>query len=192
MLAKGKWSTPQDDTTWYAGYRRYGASKLCAVMLQYVEPLTFRFSCPSRDPLDYVLTSFIRQELDKRLASDPVLSSITVIGLDPGGMSSDLGRRGDFVFRVVKMKWLMPVAGAINTYFDPNGPLRTSSKSAGDVLRACFDIDVASNEHLYLNGTDKIEVAKDAQDVEKRKSLWKYGVEAAAIKAGDTVLKDWQ
>ena len=32
-LAKGKWSTPEDDPSWFSGYRRYGASKLCAVML---------------------------------------------------------------------------------------------------------------------------------------------------------------
>lgn len=35
-LAKGEWETPQDDPSWYSGFRRYGASKLCAVMLQYV------------------------------------------------------------------------------------------------------------------------------------------------------------
>lgn len=32
-LAKGTWSTPQDDASPNSGFRRYGASKLCAVML---------------------------------------------------------------------------------------------------------------------------------------------------------------
>lgn len=32
-LAKGKWSRPDSGGGWFTGYRRYGASKLCAVML---------------------------------------------------------------------------------------------------------------------------------------------------------------
>lgn len=32
-LAKGRWSTPEDEASWHSGFRRYGASKLCAVML---------------------------------------------------------------------------------------------------------------------------------------------------------------
>lgn len=36
LLAKGEWSTPEqagDGPVYHAGYRRYGASKLCVVML---------------------------------------------------------------------------------------------------------------------------------------------------------------
>lgn len=36
-LAKGRWSTPEDDPSAASGFRRYGASKLCATMLQYVD-----------------------------------------------------------------------------------------------------------------------------------------------------------
>lgn len=32
-VAKGRWSTPQDDPSWLSGSRRYGSSKLCATML---------------------------------------------------------------------------------------------------------------------------------------------------------------
>jgi len=33
-IAKGEWSATKDDTTgWAAGYRRYGASKLCGVTM---------------------------------------------------------------------------------------------------------------------------------------------------------------
>lgn len=32
-LAKGRWSRPDSGGGWLTGYRRYGASKLCAVML---------------------------------------------------------------------------------------------------------------------------------------------------------------
>ncbi len=32
-VARGRWSTPNDDPSEASGFRRYGASKLCAVML---------------------------------------------------------------------------------------------------------------------------------------------------------------
>jgi hypothetical protein len=31
-LARGKWSTPEEDPTENSGFRRYGASKLCLTM----------------------------------------------------------------------------------------------------------------------------------------------------------------
>lgn len=32
-IAKGSWSAKDDPTNWEAGYRRYGASKLCGIMM---------------------------------------------------------------------------------------------------------------------------------------------------------------
>lgn len=50
-IAKGTWSPSKDDTTgWAAGYRRYGASKLCGVTMMYTTPFLLRFLfyyCPS-------------------------------------------------------------------------------------------------------------------------------------------------
>ena len=37
-LAKGTWSTPAEDPSNLAGYRRYGASKLCEIMFLFVPP----------------------------------------------------------------------------------------------------------------------------------------------------------
>ncbi|ETS85946.1 hypothetical protein PFICI_03971 [Pestalotiopsis fici W106-1] len=32
-IAKGTWSSPQEDQSWMSGHRRYGAAKLCEVMM---------------------------------------------------------------------------------------------------------------------------------------------------------------
>ncbi|PHH86959.1 hypothetical protein CDD83_9489 [Cordyceps sp. RAO-2017] len=165
-LAKGRWSTPQDDPSWYGGHRRYGASKLCTVMLMH--------------------------ELANRLAKDPELSNIAVIGLDPGGMGSDISRRGSFMMSVVTMKVVLPLLAAILVRFYPNGAIRPLWKSASDVVGACFEVETPKGKFLYLNGSEEWETAKDAQDEDKRRALWQYGLEAAGIKAGDTVLADWQ
>ncbi|KAF4512434.1 hypothetical protein G6O67_001574 [Ophiocordyceps sinensis] len=164
-LAKGRWSTPEDEASWHSGFRRYGASKLCAVMLVH--------------------------ELATRLGKDAKLSGISVIGLDPGGMSSDILRRGSFVRRVVTMKVAVPVLAAVLVRLSANAAVRPTWKSAADVVRACFEIE-APGRALYLNGTEELETARDARDAGKRRALWSYGLEAAGIGGGDTALADWQ
>lgn len=42
VLAKGQWSRPEDDPGINSGFRRYEASKLCAMMLWY-DDLTLLF-----------------------------------------------------------------------------------------------------------------------------------------------------
>ncbi|KAF4981137.1 hypothetical protein FZEAL_3007 [Fusarium zealandicum] len=165
-LAKGKWSRPDSGGGWWTGFRRYGASKLCAVMLMH--------------------------ELAGRLARDPALSQISVVGLDPGAMSSDLTRRGGFLLRVVMIKWLLPTFASFAVKFSPNGSMRPMWKSAGDAVRLCFEVDVPAGKLLYLNGTDELETGREARDGASRKGLWAYGLEAAQIKQGDTILQEWQ
>lgn len=114
------------------------------------------------------------------------------MALDPGGMASGLGRKGDFWLSVVLMKWLLPALGPVMVLWAPNGAVRTAWKSGGDVLRACFEVEVARGEVLYLNGTDEAEVAKDAKDEGKRRALWAYGIKAAGIRGGETALGEWE
>ncbi|KAM4059743.1 short chain dehydrogenase [Hirsutella rhossiliensis] len=167
-LAKGRWSTPEDEASWHSGFRRYGASKLCAIMLIH--------------------------ELAARLARDPKLSSIAVIGLDPGGMGSDILRRGSFFRRFITMKVTVPLLAAVLVRLSPNAAVRPMWKSAADVVRACFEIKAPPSGAgaLYLNGTEELETARDARDADKRRALWRYGLEAAGIGAEDTALADWQ
>lgn len=127
-----------------------------------------------------------------RIAKDPKLSNISVIGLDPGGMPSDISRRGSFMTSTLTMKVIVPLFAPLMVRLNPNGALRPLWKSAADVVRACFEVKAPRGQALYLNGTDKAETAKDAQDEKKRKALWEYGLEVADIKAGDTALADWQ
>ncbi|KND89531.1 Short-chain dehydrogenase TIC 32, chloroplastic [Tolypocladium ophioglossoides CBS 100239] len=165
-LAKGTWSTPKDDASSDSGFRRYGASKLCAVMLMH--------------------------ELGDRIAKDPKLSNISVLGLDPGGMPSDISRRASFMTATLIMKVIVPLLALVMVRLSPNGAVRPLWKSAADVIRACFEVKAPRGKALYLNGTDEFETAKDAQDAKKRKALWEYGLKVADIKPGDTVLVDWQ
>ncbi|KAF5671736.1 short-chain alcohol dehydrogenases/reductase [Fusarium heterosporum] len=164
-LAKGKWSKPGSGGGWLAGYRRYGASKLCAVMLMH--------------------------ELVNRLAHDPQLSHITAVGLDPGVMGTDLTRRGNALM-YYGLKYIGPLLAPLVIKFNPNGDYRPSWKSAGDAIQLTFETEALPGKSLYLNGTDELETAKEAQDEVKRKALWAYGLEAAQIKQGDTILQDWQ
>ncbi|KAL2685325.1 hypothetical protein Neosp_006422 [[Neocosmospora] mangrovei] len=165
-LAKGKWSRPDSGGGWFTGYRRYGASKLCAVMLMH--------------------------ELANRLARDPELSRVSVVGLDPGAMGSDLTRRGSFLMTTVGVRWLLPLMAPIAVKFNPNGPFRPLWKSAGDAVRLCFEVEVPAGKLLYLNGTDELDTGRESKNVANRNALWAYGLEAAEIRQGDTILRDWK
>ncbi|RYP61750.1 hypothetical protein DL771_010021 [Monosporascus sp. 5C6A] len=172
-LAKGKWSSSLEDSKDPCyGLRRYGASKLCEVMM-------FR-------------------ELSYRLPQDPVLSKVAVLSVDPGAMiPSSLLRRGDPVLWFIMayiVPILLPVLGPIMTRFSPNGDFRTASKSGGDVLRAAFDTKELG-EHLnglYLNGSEPADVGAEAKDKRKSGQLWRDSLGYAGVKEGDTILAQWQ
>ncbi|EHK17485.1 uncharacterized protein TRIVIDRAFT_226446 [Trichoderma virens Gv29-8] len=165
-LAKGEWSRPEEDPTTNSGFRRYGASKLCVIMLE---------------------------ELANRIAKDPKLSNISLIDLDPGGMPTGIARRGGFLLSFVVMKLVLPTVANVSVWMSPNGMLRTARKSAADVIRACFELEAHRGEALHLDGSATgLEIAKEAKDEAKRKEVWEYGLKAAHIEEGDTVLVDWK
>ncbi|KAK7985764.1 short-chain dehydrogenase, partial [Apiospora saccharicola] len=111
-VARGKWSTTKEDPSWCAEFRRYGASKLCELMMMH--------------------------ELQRRLHADPQLNAISVYGVDPGSMPSNLVRRGPWAMRVLLFQIIMPLFAGLMVRLSPNGPLRTPQKSAKDVLAAAF------------------------------------------------------
>ncbi|KAL7945961.1 NAD(P)-binding protein [Trichoderma barbatum] len=166
-LAKGQWSRPEEDPTTKAGFRRYGASKLCAIML-----------C---------------EELVTRIAKDPKLSNISIIDLDPGGMPTNIARRAGFLIRFVVMKLVLPIIAEVSVRIKPNGVLRPAWKSAADVVRACFELEAHRGGVLHLDGSEtKPPIAKEVKDEAKRKEVWEYGLKAAHIEEGDTVLVNWK
>src|SRR5207248_604197 len=73
-IAKGKWSSAIEDTTWRSGFRRYGAAKLCLTMMMH--------------------------ELQHRMNTDPQLKNVCILGVDPGAMSTGLQRHASWFIRV--------------------------------------------------------------------------------------------
>ncbi|KAL7935318.1 NAD(P)-binding protein [Trichoderma chlorosporum] len=166
-LAKGEWSRPEEDPSTASGFRRYGASKLCAVMF-----------C---------------EELANRIAKDPKLSNISLIDLDPGGMPTGIARRAGFLISFVVMKLVVPVIAEVSVRMKPNGVIRPPWKSAADAISACFELEAHHGEALHLDGSATgLKVAKEVKDEAKRKELWEYGLKAAHIEEGDTALADWK
>lgn len=102
-------------------------------------------------------------------------------------------RRGTLFVRIF-MGRVLPQLQDIIVYFAPQGFFRSPKKSAGDVLRACFDEETLG-EHpkaVFLDERETVETSKESQDVKKQKSLWADNLKLAAIQDGDTVLKDWR
>jgi hypothetical protein len=90
-----------------------------------------------------------------------------------------------------QIKRLLPIVAYVAVKFSPNGAMRPLWKSAGDAVRLCFELDAPKGTLLYMNGSEEAGTSKEARDAEKRKELWSYGLEAASIKQGDSVLKNW-
>ncbi|KAK3361919.1 putative short-chain dehydrogenase [Lasiosphaeria ovina] len=166
-LARGTWSSSKDYPTTDAGIRRYGAGKLCLIMMMH--------------------------ELQSRLTGDPTLSSICALAVDPGGMGSSLFRRSNFLLRVIAPP-LLPLAATVMSLFAENPQLRLTQRSAGDVLRAVFDTQVLGEypRGVYLDGRAPASTSEESQDIEKRTSLWSDSVRLTNIADSDTALAKWQ
>jgi hypothetical protein len=134
------------------------------------------------------------QELVRRLPKDKKFSKISVLGVDPGVMPSDLTRRENnwFLFMARKQvkSWITPLV----LWFKPDGIFRTTWKSAGDVLRAAFDREDLGNypNGIYLNGRLVEDVGPEAKDTRKSGIVWKNSLGYAKITAQDTALAEWQ
>ncbi|KAI0397366.1 NAD(P)-binding protein [Xylariaceae sp. FL0594] len=174
-IAKGTWSPNSADDnnswTWAAGYRRYGASKLCGVTMIH--------------------------ELQRRLDRDPVLRDISVLAIDPGSMPTGIVRRSSSWFlRVVVFQLLFPVLCTLMVRLFPNGNWRTVQKSSRDVVAAALKSGPPPlsqrPKSLYLNGSELGRYNSEAADQAKGRVVWRGSVRYANLTEGDTVLKDWQ
>ncbi|RYP84557.1 hypothetical protein DL769_001145 [Monosporascus sp. CRB-8-3] len=167
-VAKGTWSPSPDDPSkdprGLSGIRRYGAAKLCSIMM--------------------IL------ELQHRLNSDPKLSGISVLGLDPGMMPTKI-TTGTLSWPI---RYLVFIVAHISSRISPNGMMRLPRKSAGDILAAALETDPPFGERLkglYFNGSEPKEVSIEAKDAEKRAAVWKASVDYAELKEGETCLVHW-
>lgn len=109
-------------------------------------------------------------------------------------MPSSLLRRADWFKRVIIIGIVLRFAAWTMVMVAPNGTMRSTNKSARDVLRALFDTKTLG-EHpkaLYLNGTDEQETGKEARDSAKRTMLWRDSVVYAKLQDGETNLANWK
>jgi len=110
-------------------------------------------------------------------------------------MSSDITRHEGWLIRVFAMKIMLPILSPITTYFSPNGMLRTTTKSASDLLRAAFDTKELGEypKGKYMNGTDDTwPISKEALNEKNREMVWRDSLEYAKVVQGDTVLATWK
>ncbi|KAH7304301.1 putative short-chain dehydrogenase [Stachybotrys elegans] len=167
-IARGTWSPslddPSKDPRSLAGVRRYGASKLFLVMMIF--------------------------ELQRRLDTDPKLSGISVLGIDPGMMPTKITTRGmSTVLRTIFMCVIQ-----VSSRISPNGTFRQPSKSATDVIRAAFGNCPPIGEYpkgIYLNGNELKEPSEESKDRENRSAVWKTSIKYAQLTKHDVMLEDW-
>ncbi|CAJ2511165.1 Uu.00g067900.m01.CDS01 [Anthostomella pinea] len=136
-IARGTWSSAQEDPSWRSGSRRYGAAKLFSIMM-----------------------------------NDDGYDAPRVV-----------------VIRVLVFKIIYPVVA----YLWPDGQVRSTQKSASQVLRAAFDPSLGEfPKGLYFFDTKLLETSAESKDQQKRKMIWKESIRYAHVKEGETILNDWQ
>lgn len=164
-IAKGAWSPMAEDWTWFSGYRRYGAAKLCAMMMAH--------------------------ELQHRLSQDAALSSVRVLAVDPGYMNTGLQRHGPWIVRL----FIFPVLFPIGSWLMPDGPIRTTRTSALHIMEAAFGSVPGPGEPpmaLYFDGAKPAETSVESRDPRKRDLVWKESIRLTNLQQGETILGNWQ
>lgn len=160
-IAKGTWSSAKDYPNFPGGYRRYGASKLFLIMFMH--------------------------ELQSRLNKESELKNISVLGVDPGMMITGMQRSAPWVIRVLMFQYIYPLI----LYLFPKGPVRSTSRSASDILAAAFGSDSGEfPKDLYFCGRELFETSAESRDVRKRSLVWAETVKLTHLKKGETILGD--
>lgn len=129
--------------------------------------------------------------LQQRLDRDPRLRKICVLGVDPGTMSTGLQRHAGWLIRVLLFRVIYPFVA----WLRPDGPVRTTERSARDVVRAAFDHGPELGEEpkgVYLDGAVPRETGQECRDVQKRDWVWKESVRLTGLKKDETALVDWR
>lgn len=141
-----------------------------------------------------------RRELSRRIETDPELSSVAVLAVDPGAMLTDLSRRNpSILLRAAStlVRGVNYVAGPLLDALSrrsPNADFRSTAQSASDIINAAFDTEKLG-EHpngVYMNGSVVGEVGPEAKDAAKCRKVWEDCLRLAQIGERDTVLADWR
>ncbi|TLS23579.1 uncharacterized protein PpBr36_06580 [Pyricularia pennisetigena] len=167
-VAKGTFSKPESLPAGGHGFRRYGASKLCQIMMVY--------------------------ELQARLDTDPALSNIAVLGIDPGAMPTLLTRRASPIFLFLA-RAIFPLIIFVMGWFSENPDFRSSNKSARDVTAAALSKKEPyghSPKAVYYNGNEIAASSAESRDKRKGLELWRSSVEYTGLTEGETCLQNWK
>ncbi|OOG00732.1 hypothetical protein ASPCADRAFT_125746 [Aspergillus carbonarius ITEM 5010] len=136
-------------------------------------------------------SGFRRGELQKRLEKDPALCNITVVGIDPGTMSTGIVRHASwFVQTVLHGIVIANVARGLALLGYRNAVVRTPEISARDVLDAGMNPKWRGGD--YLDGMEIGRVSEEARDEEKRALVWRESVRLVGLREGETGLVDWK
>ncbi|KID72293.1 Short-chain dehydrogenase TIC 32 [Metarhizium brunneum] len=167
-VAKGTWGSAKEDPSFRSGLRRYGASKLCLLMMMF--------------------------ELQRRADADARLGNLRVVGVDPGTMVTSITRLAPWAMRVILFGAVLP---AVALLF-PRGPVRTPQRSGADVLHVAGLLGGANADArpgakaVYYNGREPMETNPEARDAQKRALVWAESVKYTRLVGGETILGDWQ
>lgn len=106
--------------------------------------------------------------------------------------SEGVARRTDWFSRNIVHGIIMPIMGYVWIWLYPesNRKMRTTARSARDVMRATMDVSV--DKAAYFDGTAPAETAEEARDVRKREMIWRDSVRYTQLKESETVLKNWK
>jgi len=140
-----------------------------------------------------VMMIMFMYELQRRLNTDPSLSNISILGFDPGWVSTSIGRNANLIIRFI-MYCFQFLAPPISLFW-PNHFIRTAAKTGDDLVVACFDEKKFSEfpKALYVDGSEiSARMNEEARDENKQKKLWEGSLKYAGIVVGDTVLVDWK
>ncbi|GAW15795.1 hypothetical protein ANO14919_052170 [Xylariales sp. No.14919] len=161
-IANGTWCPNTVARPEIAGGRRYGVAKMCAVMMV--------------------------AELQQRLDADPELRGVSIVGVDPGHMSTGIVRHGSWIIRSVAP--IMSLIAQLTAWFQTNPHFRTTAKSADDLIAAAFEAGPRLRGK-YLDGSELSEVSPEAADAKKREMVWRESVILTRLTQEQTKLVNW-
>lgn len=162
-IAKGEWSPASEDPSWRSGYRRYGAAKLCAMMMMH--------------------------ELQDRMSRDASLGRICILAVDPGYMSTGLQRYAPWVVRVLISiffpigAWMIP-GGPIRY---PETSARHVLRAAFESDEGLGKLP----KGLYFDGEKPERTSDESRDAQKRDMVWKTSIRLTNLSGEETVLGEW-
>lgn len=133
--------------------------------------------------------------MQERFDRDPALSNISILGVDPGGMMTQLLRRKTFWYShpIVQAVLTTPLT-YVSSFLNSNPMMRFPSKSARDVMRAALGSAPPLSAHpkgLYFNGDALALQSAEARDPVKTGTVWRDSVKLTGLVEDDTVLKAW-